>query len=336
MKKIYEVTITGTEPVLAESPQRALEIANSTKGDWPTLEADRVEEANLDRIDKNVCPWGGEGRTCDEIMKDVVIDGFHRLPDGFIDALKKVMICIKPQHGSRRNLEGAHIKVSSGEMSITGTDGFRLSQVTLPAYGEWPEVSDGVTVRLDSLKNIIEAHQDDNVIWARKIGVSMLFTDDPTGDQRTLAALTEDKFPEYEQLLQQSATPATANRKTLLGAVQWMKKPACKRVNNGVELSVSGGFLTLRAWNGADGEWTRKIQCAHSGSPSLATFNYRDLKDALESFDSDSIRIEIPGGQKPTIFTSPDEDLTHVLMPIFEYLQSPFEVLGCGSEDNKQ
>ena len=75
MKKIYEVTITGTEPVLAESPQKALEIANSTTGDWPTLQGRHVEEADLDRIDKNVCPWGGDGRTCHEVAKEVGCDG---------------------------------------------------------------------------------------------------------------------------------------------------------------------------------------------------------------------------------------------------------------------
>ena len=80
MKKIYEVTITGTEPVLAESPQKALEIANHTKGYWLTLEADHVEEADLDRIDKNVCPWGADGRTCHEIVKDVGCDGEDNNP----------------------------------------------------------------------------------------------------------------------------------------------------------------------------------------------------------------------------------------------------------------
>ena len=163
----------------------------------------------------------------------------------------------------------------------------------------------------------------------------MLFTDDPRGDQRTLAALTGDKFPEYEQLLQQSATPAMVDRETFLGAVQWMKKPACKRVNNEVELSVSGGFLTLRAWSDDDGEWTRKIRCAHSGSPSLATFNYRDLKEALKSFDSDEIRIEIPGPEKPTIFTSPDEDLIHVLMPLRHNLGMR-QMSGCDVEDTDE
>ena len=80
MKKIYEVTITGTEPVLAESPQKALEIANSTKRDWPTLEADHAEEADLDRIDKNAYPWGADGRTCHEIVKDVGCDGEDNNP----------------------------------------------------------------------------------------------------------------------------------------------------------------------------------------------------------------------------------------------------------------
>ena len=334
MKKIYEVTITGTEPVLAESPQEALEIANYTKGDWPTLEADHVEEADLDRIDKNVCPWGGDGRTCHEIMKDAKIDEFYRLPDGFIEALKKVMICIKPQHGSRRNLEGAHIKVSGGKMSITGTDGFRLSQATLPPHGEWPEVSDGVTLSRKGLKTLIESHKDGTGLWAQKSGAMMAFTDNPGKGECTHAMIMNGDFPEYSRLLHERATPATANRKTLLEAVEWVSKGARGQVNNDIKLSISKKTMKLRTWTADDGKWIRKIRCAHSGSPSLATFNYRYLKDALESFDSDAIRIEIPGPEKPTIFTSPDEGLIHVLMPLRGYLQSAFEVLGYGSEDN--
>ena len=226
-------------------------------------------------------------------------------------ALQQVLIAASGDE-SRPVLTGVLFQTVDGVLYAAATDSYRLAEKRLAEVKQDVRLLIPATALHDVLRiisdfegDIMVVHDDQQVQFR-------------AGDVELVARLIEGNYPDYRKLVPATfATTATMLRAELVNVAKvsslFARESAGSIVVSIDEPSESIWIHAVASQLGENNA-TLKVDAVGSGS---ITLNSRYLLDALQVFDTKTIRIGFNGKLEAVMITSPDaDDYLHIIMPL--------------------
>lgn len=226
---------------------------------------------------------------------------------------------------ARPVLTGVQLEATKDGLTAAATDSYRLAVRTV-SWEDGVEAEALVPARAlqEAAKAAAEAGGTVTIVFEEG-QVSFLF-----GDRRLTTRLIEGGFPNYRQLLPDSAdTTVTVDRAELVEALQRVAVVALGSANTPVTLKFSEGTVELHAGNQEIGDAAEALPAEIDGEDVTIAFNPTFLLGGLDATGTEQIRIEMRDALKPAVLRPQapagdgDEDggvevddLTYLLMPM--------------------
>lgn len=201
---------------------------------------------------------------------------------------------------------------------MVATDGHRLSLVDREINKELSNTiipNQGVIIPrkgLTEIKKIVD-NLDGEVEMAFE-GAQLIIR---SGSTVLMIRLIEGKYPNYQQLIpQKMKKQALINRETFLSSIKRVSLLSNHK-SKGVTITLSNGKMEITSNNPELGDAKEEIDINYSGENLKIGFNARYILDILNSFDGDSLALELDGQLSPGLIR-PDNDknYTCVVMPM--------------------
>ncbi len=200
------------------------------------------------------------------------------------------------------------------EFKIVGTDGHRLSVISMKMEGEISEEKKLILPKKAAmeLKKLIEGKSDDISIIISKNHI--FFNID---DVVLTSRLIEGTYPNYDQVV-----PKGNDKEVVVEKVSFLK--ALRRTSimsrertNAVRLDLEDDKITLISMNPDIGEAREEIAAQYKGEQMTVGYNARYLMDILQAMAGESVLLLLQEPLSPTILQEPDkQDYTCVVMPM--------------------
>ena len=235
----------------------------------------------------------------------------------FLTLAKKSIFSISTDE-LRPSLTGAFVEAKDGRISITTTDGHRLTHASSPhpTRGFEPAFRRGVIVKKETIEQLLKTFEEGDVLWVGVEGKMIVFTDCAVDGEIVTANMIGGNFPEYHNFLPVGGDPAVANREALLGALDPILELMSDSLNHDVEVTVFGDQIELYAKHRYNGETKKNVPCQYRGEPVKNRFDSQYMSDALNAFDETDICLTVNEKKEPSEFSAPGSKITHILMPL--------------------
>ncbi len=269
------------------------------------------------------------GKSIFNIM-GIEVDKYPSLPsyeeDDFIEASDKVIneminktIYAVSNDETRRNLLGVFINQEEREenkfLRMVATDGYRLAMIDRQIEREISGVGKGILVPKKGLweLNKILDENGERILIAVKNNNFII----KKGKKTLIVRLLDADFPDYKQVI-----PEKTKIKIILKREEFLE--ALKRVSilasektRGVKFSLLDKNMELSAYNPEIGEAKEEISAEYKGENLIVGFNSRFILEALDSFESEEVILEMEDANSPAIFKPAGDDLHKcVIMPM--------------------
>jgi DNA polymerase-3 subunit beta len=259
-------------------------------------------------------------------------EDFPRLPEppsgeivkldapAFVDTVARVARSAS-RDDTRPILTGILVSASDNSLRMVATDSYRLSvktttletQVTTPFEANVPARA------LQELARIAQQAAAEEIGVAR-LENQIVFTldgaEDGTGGAVLSSRLIDGQFPNYQQLLPDSADhELRVAREELADVVRRVSLLAQK--NAPLRLGFSAGELRVSAQTPDIGEAHETLPLPFAGEPFEIGFNPEFFRDGLESLESDEVLIKLTSPLRPGLIESADgSGFVYLVMPI--------------------
>jgi DNA polymerase-3 subunit beta len=200
------------------------------------------------------------------------------------------------------------------EFIIVGTDGHRLSVITISIEGEIAEEKKLILPKKAAmeLKKLIEGRSESVTIYIAKNHI--FFNMD---DVVLTSRLIEGTYPNYEQVI-----PKNNEKKVVIDKLTFLK--ALRRTSimsrertNAVRLDLEAGKITLISMNPDIGEAREEIEAQYKGDQITVGYNARYVMDILQAMEGETVTMELQEPLSPTILLETDKkSYTCVVMPM--------------------
>lgn len=224
---------------------------------------------------------------------------------------------------SRPMLTGVHMAFSGDCLTMTATDGFRMSvaRVTLTEATPTPVTFLVPAKTLHDLARVLPSDGDERVtIQAPGNGRALIFH---TANVCVSTQVLDQKFLEVEHIIpKKHTTRAIVNRAELLKACRQASvfaREALDTMRLSVEVGEGGepGVLSVTARADETGDGHAEIEAVASGDDLAIAFNVKYLSDALSVMDSPQVAIELSEARKAgAVKMVGDDSFLYVLMPM--------------------
>jgi DNA polymerase-3 subunit beta len=259
-------------------------------------------------------------------------EDFPRLPEppsgeivkldapAFIDTVARVARSAS-RDDTRPILTGILVSASDTSLRMVATDSYRLSvktttldtQVTAPFEANVPARA------LQELARIAQQAAAAEIGVARlenQVVLKLARAEDGTGGAVLSSRLIDGQFPNYQQLLPDSADhELRVAREELADVVRRVSLLAQK--NAPLRLGFSAGELRVSAQTPDIGEAHETLPLPFAGEPFEIGFNPEFFRDGLESLESDEVLIKLTSPLRPGLIESADgSGFVYLVMPI--------------------
>lgn len=223
---------------------------------------------------------------------------------------------------TRYHLNGVYFEKqkSSGKTSfrMVATDGHRLSLVDRDieeSAGNSALPTQGVIIPrkgLTEIKKIIDTL--DNFVEMAFEGSQLIIK---TNQTVLMVRLIEGKYPNYQQLIPQTMKrQANIDRETFLGSIRRVSLLSNHK-SKGVTIALSNGKMEISSNNPELGDAKEEIDVEYKGEDLKIGFNARYILDILNSFEDDSLALQLDGQLSPGLIRPlNDKNYTCVVMPM--------------------
>lgn len=205
-------------------------------------------------------------------------------------------------------------KKKNTEFKIAGTDGHRLSVITMSIEGKLSEEKKLILPKKAALelKKLIEGSDDNITMYIDKNHIFF-----STDDIMLTSRLIEGTYPNYEQVI-----PKGNDKTVLIEKIAFLK--ALRRTSimsrertNAVRLDLEPGKITLISMNPDIGEAREELAAQYKGDELTVGYNARYIMDILQAMEGDTVQLELEEPLSPTLLTAPDtKGYTCVVMPM--------------------
>lgn len=233
-----------------------------------------------------------------------------------IQMIDRTLFCVSTDD-KRHNLSGVYcVRENDNQLRLVATDGHRLAM----AHKELDHnvgLSQGVIVPrkgFQELKRVLGDMNDVNTVELGFTGNSGVLK---TGSVVLSTRLVEGAFPEYQQVIPQSA-PFTAkiSRPALMDSLRRVSLLSQSRAY-GVRLSFGDNQLELVAEDPEFGRATEVIDIDYPHDTLTIGFNARYILDVLGHIRDDGINFSLSDGLSPGVITPLEEQgFLAVVMPM--------------------
>ncbi len=221
---------------------------------------------------------------------------------------------------SRPVLTGIQLVREDKKITVTATDGFRLSRKTIGVEEE----KGAERALILPAKTMIELSRmvgegKKEEVRMEIIGESnqVIFEYD---NVQLISRVLEGNFPDVDKIIPtEFTTEVTADREELVRGVKAVSIFA-RDNSNIIRFRVSEDKLGVEASAAQTGESTDEIEVVKKGEDMVIAFNYRYVLDYLNSEEGERVKIRMNGGLAPAVFVGEEEgkeaDRIHLVMPV--------------------
>jgi DNA polymerase-3 subunit beta len=200
------------------------------------------------------------------------------------------------------------------ELKIVGTDGHRLSVISVKMEGKVAEEKKLILPKKAAmeLRKLIEGSSEDIIIYINKNHIFFSI------DGVTLTSrLIEGTYPNYEQVIpKDNDKEVVVEKLSLLKALRRTSIMSRERTN-AVRLDLEEGKITLISMNPDIGEAREEIAAQYRGEQMTVGYNARYMMDILQAMAGESVVLLLQEPLSPTILREPEKgDYTCVVMPM--------------------
>jgi DNA polymerase-3 subunit beta len=232
--------------------------------------------------------------------------------DAFLDTVQAVSRSAS-QDESRPVLTGVKVQITSERLTMVATDSYRLSVKDTTIDTDIAEPAEAIVPAraLDELVRIAEASPAASLAAGVEAN-QVLFGVDETW---VTARRIEGQFPNHQQLIPQAFEHvATIDRAEFLEVINRTRLMAQR--NSPLRLQFSNGMLTISANTQDVGAAEESLPVRYDGEDLVIGFNADFLRDGVQSFDDDTIQLQLISPLRPGLLGSDGDTLTYLIMPV--------------------
>lgn len=231
--------------------------------------------------------------------------------DSLGDALRRVVIAASREI-SRFQLTGVHFEIQDQKLTLTATDGKRLTNEVLSIENPNRVAVKGIVPNraVDLLIRVLGQAQPTVKVAIEDPDFQVSF-----GRGDLTAKLLQGAYPDCRSVLEQPVqTTVTADRQALLAATRSAALMTTRETAT-VLYSFGSDKLRLSTQVSEIGESRIEVPIVLKGSPLDLRFNPVYLIDALRCLDDEEVTIELAAHNKPAVIRS-GETYRHLVMPL--------------------
>ncbi|OQX71664.1 DNA polymerase III subunit beta [Candidatus Parcubacteria bacterium 4484_255] len=237
------------------------------------------------------------------------------------NALEKTIFAISSSE-VRMELSGALFsfknKANKKELTIVGTDSYRLTEITIPLEKNDMKDERDVIIPLRTLQEvskIIKSDQDKNIeLYLSENQILFIYE-----DMEIISRVINGKYPDYKQTVPTNIkTKALVNREEFIRVVRSASFFSKLGVNDiKIKFLPQKNHLVISSANNQIGENEAVLDADIVGDSNEIIFNYRYLIDGLNSLSNEEISLEIINDDSPGLIKSvKDKTYFYLIMPI--------------------
>jgi len=221
---------------------------------------------------------------------------------------------------TRYHLNGVYFEKNTVEgktqFRMVATDGHRLSVVDRFTDAETANIiNTGVIIPRKGLSEVKKLMDMTEGELEMAVEGSQLIV--KTGSTILMVRLIEGKYPNYKQLIPENLKKtASIGREALLSSIRRVSLLSNQK-SKGVTIALSHGKMEISSNNPDLGDAKEEIEVKYDGEDLKIGFNARYILDILNSFDEDTLNLELDGQLSPGLIRpSSDKNYTCVVMPM--------------------
>lgn len=210
------------------------------------------------------------------------------------------------------------------ELTVVGTDSYRLSEKKLPFTLKNDALADNSHKNfIVPLKTLIEVNHilsvfsaaGDDALEISVLENQVLFSYDSV---ELIAKLIEGQYPNYQQVIPETfQTKGIFNKDELAKTIKATSLFATGLNDVYLKVSPPEGIITVSSVNSQTGEQKADVKGEIQGIPNEVTVNYKYLLDFFNSIDATEVEFKMIDAFNPCVLIPKDsKDFLYVVMPI--------------------
>lgn len=228
---------------------------------------------------------------------------------------------------TRLELTGVFMSFGDEEICSVATDSFRLGEVCIAAKQlvqntqKYQEITaqNKQIILPQQLCAYINKLSDDNEVVQCSIEENHLFLS--TGDLYVTARLIDGSYPDYKQIIPQSAVTHIRIKKDALMEAMKITTVFTGRDSGEIHFDINGNTLKITTRQQEIGENTTELDVDMTGDPQSIVLNPRFVIDGVGRIDEEEVSVMINGNAAPVVFRgSKDGEIiskyTYIVMPV--------------------
>ena len=243
------------------------------------------------------------------------------LPRDLLEGLEQILLAISPTE-TRPEISGAHLKFEGQELTLAGTDSYRLAEKKIPVKGGRKPLQIIAPLRAlqDLIRILSQTREDEGPLIKITASANQLAVILPT--VQFVTRLIEGAYPDYKAIIPSTfAVKAAVPREEFIAALKaagLFSKTGVYDV--GVELNSKEGTLLIKALNSQIGEHQSVIKCPVQGPGNTkVAFNWKYLLDGIGAVNSETVILNTTDSVSPSMLTAENkQDYLYLVMPIKE------------------
>ncbi|KKS97912.1 MAG: polymerase III subunit beta, DNA polymerase III subunit beta protein [Candidatus Gottesmanbacteria bacterium GW2011_GWA2_43_14] len=214
-------------------------------------------------------------------------------------------------------LTGVRTKIDDGILSMSATDGYRLSkeEVAIPSKNELLDV----VLPASSLFEVVRIAQE---LKAADLDISIIENKNQVvfsmPDTKIYSRLIDGEFPNVEKIIPDSFKTRVILDKELFTQAVKTTSIFARGAANIIKMKIEKEGLRLSANTPQVGEESDYVEAKVEGEESEVAFNFRFLLDLLSNFPEKELVFESSGPLSPGVFKPKSDKISflHIIMPV--------------------
>lgn len=239
------------------------------------------------------------------------------LTKDILDQIKSFVLKSASLDPTRPILTGVLLDFSENNLTVAGTDSFRLSVLNIPLVNTTTASLIIPAKVLEEVHRIAELLKVTSITFTVSQALKQVFFS--FEDVEIFARLIDGEYPPYQKIIPQSFLTEIAFQADELQ--EHLKRALIfSRESSIVQLHYSPEELKITASSPASGTFEGILSSATvSGEAGSIAFNAKYILDYLQTLKTGSLKMSLKGNQKAAVFTTDS-------VPGFLYLVMPFRI----------
>lgn len=292
--------------ILKEVPEESINIRNRESTHGAVIDSEGFEFQIL----------GHDPTEFPTVTEPETTNAFSLVREAFHDSLKRVLVATSSDE-TRYQLNGVFLEFGRDRLTLTATDGKRLTHDTLrienPDEQQISAILPNQTVGVFLKILAANGPQDETVT----LSLSETNVTLRVRDNRVSSNLIEGIYPNYRSIFPpEPKLRVTCRRALLLSAARSASLTTDKQTHT-VVFKFSPDVLVLEAKAQDIGESRIEIPVQANGDPMEICFNPVYFIDGLRTFEEDEVTLELTDPGKPVILKG-TQSYRHMVMPLVQ------------------